>query len=128
MRSLRMTAQEYAEFQQRKRQPKETAPPVPTHGELMKAVRDLLRSCGIEHYPNVQGPLSVKGLPDITAILAPWPYVGIEVKKKDDDLSPKQKEWRDRIERAGGLYIVAQHTGAVDAVIDGLGIRGRFLV
>jgi hypothetical protein len=127
-RALRMTEQELAALVESRKKPKAPpappAPPAPTHGEIMRAVRDLLRQCQIEHYPNVPGPISERGLPDITAIHE-GRYVGIEVKKGKDTLSKDQKKWRDRIIGAKGLWIEAR---SVDDVIDGMGIRERFLL
>jgi hypothetical protein len=35
-------------------------------------------------------------------------YVAIETKSKDGSLSPEQREFRDKVRAAGGLYIVAR--------------------
>lgn len=49
------------------------------------------------------------GSPDIFAVLPPaGQLVGIEVKDTTGRLSPDQKRFGERLERAGGLYVVAR--------------------
>ncbi len=108
------------------RQKKPPKPKGPSHAELLSSIRSMLRIVGYDHYKNFGGPIGEKGLPDITAMEPKTGrYVGIEVKAEGDSLRPDQIKWRNRILRAGGIFIEAR---SLDDVIDGLGIRDRFLI
>lgn len=91
---------------------------------ITKSIRQLLKTLGIWHYKQAQGLGSTPGIPDIIGIFN-GRYLGIEVKTARGRLSDKQQQKIDEINAQGGLAFVAR---SVDDVIDGLGIRERFLV
>jgi hypothetical protein len=96
-----------------------------TETELTRAIMAMLHGCGIFCWKHWQGGFNrhLAGIPDIIGI---WngTFIGIEVKSGNNKLTQKQQQWIDRINREGGLAFVAR---SVDDVIDGLGIRDRFL-
>ena len=97
----------------------------PSHTELKRAIRDLLKWARYEHYPNTAGMGCEVGLPDLTAIEpTTGRYIGIEVKVGRDELRPAQIKWRDRILRSCGIFIEAR---SVDDVIAGLGLGDGML-
>ena len=98
---------------------------------ITRAIRQVLSGLGIFHWKVMQGMGSTPGCPDIVGI---WPphldehtagqFIGIEVKTPGGVLSKHQERFLDSIKRSGGIGIVCRD---VDDVIDGLGIRKRFL-
>lgn len=91
--------------------------------EITKAIRGVLKTLGIFHWKVMQGLGCAPGVPDILGIYQ-GKMLGIEVKTKNGKPSDHQKRFIDMINREGGLAFVAR---SVDDVIDGLGVRDRFL-
>lgn len=61
---------------------------------------------------------SVKGVPDIIGICHGGRWIGVEAKAGPNaKLSPDQREFRRRVEEAGGLYIVARSVADLEGVI-----------
>jgi hypothetical protein len=60
------------------------------------------------------------GSPDILAVQAGGRMVGVEVKAALGSQSAGQKAWQRRIERLGGLYILARSVDDVRAALDGV--------
>ncbi len=103
--------------------------------ELTKAIRSVLSACGIFHWKQWQGPMSQpKGVSDILGILPGGRMFAIEVKRpgwskpgpgaKAFTHHRNQQGFLDAVNRSGGVGFFAQ---SVDDVIDGLGLRHRFL-
>jgi Holliday junction resolvase len=80
---------------------------LPTEKEITKDIRSFLKLRGICHYKQWQGLGSEKGIPDIICIINGI-YTAIEVKAPKGKLSEHQIKWQNRIEEAGGKYIVAR--------------------
>lgn len=114
------------------------APPEQLESAITKAIRSILDSVGIRHWKEWGGPMSENGIPDLVCIKkvkvadlvaagveSVGLFVGIEVKKPSvKELRPAQEKWKRRIEESGGVFLTAR---SIDDVIDGLGIRNRFL-
>ena len=98
-------------------------PPGP-EAMLTKSVRQLLTAAGIFHYKNFGGLGSPPGLPDITGCLKDGRGFWIELKAPRGVVSPAQQAFIDRINQAGGCAFIAR---TLEDVIDGLGLRDRFL-
>ena len=90
---------------------------------LTKSVRQLLKAAGIFHWKVWQGMGSTPGVPDIVGIHN-GKFIGIELKAPRGVVSPAQQAFIDRINQAGGCAFVAR---TLEDVIDGLGLRDRFL-
>lgn len=92
--------------------------------DITRAIRSLLKSLGVFHWKQWQGSFSQpKGVSDILGIFEGKP-LAIEVKTKTGKISPAQEMFLKRWREAGGIGFVAR---SVDDVIDGLGVRDRFL-
>ena len=91
--------------------------------EITKAIRGTLKALGIFHWKVLQGLGSTPGVPDILGI---WQgkLLGIECKTQKGKLSHHQEKFIERINREGGIAFVAR---SIDDVIDGLGVRDRFI-
>ena len=87
--------------------------------EIQKQILEWLEWKSIFHYRNNTGAMTGKhkgktwflrfgavGSPDIIAVHK-GKYIGIEVKGKNGVQSEKQKEFQERLEQAGGIYILA---------------------
>lgn len=98
-------------------------PPTP-EALLTKSIRQLLNSVGIFAWKEWGGPMSTPGVPDIIGCFK-GRLIGIEIKAEKGIVSDYQKEFIDRINKAGGLAFVAR---SVDDVIEGLGLQDRFLL
>jgi len=112
-------------------------PPPETERDITKAIRAILNGVGLRHFKNWGGPMSEKGIPDIIGIKKVKVadlvaagveevglFVGIEVKRAKGVMSDDQKKWKRRILDSKGIFVEAR---SVDDVIDGVGIRNRFL-
>ncbi|MFA5346548.1 MAG: VRR-NUC domain-containing protein [Methanoregula sp.] len=95
----------------------------PSHADLIKAIRDLLKACNIWHFKHWSGPFSVKGISDILGIFR-GQFLAIEVKTKTDGFQDGQEEFIWSVNRAGGLAFVAR---SVEDVIEKLELGDRFL-
>jgi len=113
---------------------------------ITKAVRSVLKTCGVFHWKQWQGPMSQpKGVSDLlgirTVTITPEMvgmkvgiFTAIEMKQpgwkpprpgtRAYDHYGNQKRFIDKIIRAGGVGFFAQ---SIDEVIDGLELRDRFL-
>ena len=91
--------------------------------EVTKQIRRLLKSIGVFHWKQIGALGLPKGISDILGIYE-GRFLAIEVKRPGGRLSQYQKEFLKRVRDEGGIAIVAR---SVDDVIDGLGIRDRFL-
>jgi hypothetical protein len=98
--------------------------PPTEEAQLTRSIRQLLRSLGIFHWKVWGGPMSTPGVPDLICCFK-GRLVGIEIKAEKGIVSDYQKEFIDRINKAGGLAFVAR---SVDDVIEGLGLQDRFLL
>ena len=96
-----------------------------TEHDLTKAIRQLLKTCGILHYKAWQGMGSQPGISDIIGCLPSGQFFACEIKAPRGVLSEHQQRFIEAVNRNGGRAFVAR---SVDDVIDGLGIRERFLV
>jgi len=95
-----------------------------TEAEITRAIRGSLKTLGIFHWKQWQGPMSQpKGISDIIGIFKGKP-LAIEIKTARGKLSEYQQAFAETWKREGGIFIEAR---GVDDVIDGLGIRSRFL-
>ena len=95
-----------------------------SEAEITRAIRSTLRGLSVVHWKQWQGPMSQpKGVSDILGI---WQgrLLAIEVKTRTGKVSQYQQDFIDTINREGGIAFVAR---SVDDVIDGLGVRDRFL-
>ena len=102
--------------------------------ELTKAIRSVLKTCGIFHFKHWGGPMSPKGIADILGILPTGRMLAIEVKKPGwAPPSPGAKAFRhhqeqqrfiDTINANGGVAFFAS---SIEDVINGLGLQDRFL-
>jgi hypothetical protein len=96
-----------------------------TEADLTKGIRKLLKVCGIWHYKAWQGMGSAPGVSDIIGCLPTGRFFAIEIKTPRGVVSDHQRRFIDNVQAQGGIGFVAR---SVDDVIDGLGIRERFLV
>jgi len=90
---------------------------------LKRDIKNLLRTLGIFNFSVLQGLGATPGIPDILAIHKGL-FVGIEVKAAGGKPSDHQKRFLEIIRDQGGIAILAY---SVEDVIDGLGVRDRFL-
>jgi hypothetical protein len=94
-----------------------------SEAEITNAIRGLLKSLGVWHWKQWQGPMSQpKGVADILGIFD-GRFLAIEVKRHGGQLRPKQQRFIDRVRIEGGIAFVAR---SVDDVISGLGVEDRF--
>ena len=96
-----------------------------TEAELTKAIRYLLRTCGVFHYKAWQGMGSQPGVSDIIGCLPSGQFFACEIKTERGVVSDHQKKFIENVVRNGGRGFVAR---SVDDVIDALGLKSRFLV
>jgi hypothetical protein len=109
-----------------KKPKKPKPPPGPKHGDIVASIKHLLAVCGYVYYYNWGGPLSEKGIPDITALEPKTGrYIGIEAKAGKDQLREDQIKWKSRILAGGGIFIEAR---TLEDVVHGLGLEDRFLL
>ena len=85
-----------------------------TENNITKAVRQYLRIRGIEHFKHWGGPLSEKGVADIIGCYK-GRFLAIEIKTDKGVVSDHQKNFLDRVTKAGGLALVAR---SIDDVIN----------
>jgi hypothetical protein len=97
---------------------------VTPEGQLTKSVRQLLKTLHVFHYKAWGGPMSEPGIADIIGIYR-GKFLAIELKAPKGVLSDNQKVFLKRVLDEGGIAIVAK---SLDDVIDGLGVRDRFLL
>jgi hypothetical protein len=91
--------------------------------EIQRAIIDNLRWRGILAFRCQPAPVPIRngrnivgfrkadpfnvGIPDIICVIR-GRFVGIEVKSAIGRESPEQRDWQGRIERAGGVYVLAR--------------------
>ncbi len=111
--------------------------PAQSEAEITRGVRGILNQAQIRHWKQHQSLGSTPGVPDIIAVKKVkvsdlvasgvnevGVFVGIEVKTKSGKLSDAQVKWKKYIEDSCGIFMVVRD---IDDVIEGLGIRNRFL-
>ncbi len=65
---------------------------------------------------HISSPYNMPGQPDIIAILPGGIFCGIEVKTPKGKQSPDQILFQKRLERAGGVYIVARNIADIEHI------------
>ena len=94
-----------------------------TEAEITKAIRHILKTCGIWHWKVHQSLGSTPGIPDIVGIYR-GKFIAIEVKAAKGKVSDNQVRKISEINAAGGHAFVAR---SVDDVINALDLHDRFL-
>lgn len=94
--------------------------------DIQRTIIDYLNVKKIFHFRNNSGALptlhggfirfGAVGSPDIIAVVK-GTFVGIEVKNKTGKQSPAQKDFQERLEAAGGRYILAKQLEDVSSVL-----------
>lgn len=109
------------------------------HAALLRLVTDYLSCLPHCWYAKIAGgPLQRPGLPDLIAAIGPVDltaghvqhaaeFVAIELKTGSAVLTATQQRERERIERAGGLYILAHSVDEVEAALVGAGLARPIL-
>ena len=93
--------------------------------EITKAIRGCLKALGIFHWKHWSGPMThPKGISDIIGIYK-GKFLAIEIKRAGGLLTQDQHDFLRAVKSHGGIAFMAQ---SVDDVIDGLGVRDRFLL
>ena len=85
--------------------------------EIQKVISEYLTLKRIFFYRNNSGAFrsegggfyrfGATGSPDIVAVIR-GKYIGIEVKTERGILSPGQKQFKENLEKAGGIYLVVR--------------------
>ena len=104
----------------------------PTETEIQAAIIELLHTLGLLAWRCQAIPVPIRrgnqiiglrrangytvGIPDILLVVR-GRLIGIEVKDHKGKLSPEQEEWRDRILKAGGLWMLARSVEEVHAFL-----------
>lgn len=78
-----------------------------TETDIRRQIQDYLRLTGFFVYYNLQGLGSFPGLSDLVAVKN-GRVVHIEVKTPRGRQSERQKQFQQRLEEAGGKYVVAR--------------------
>jgi hypothetical protein len=97
---------------------KRSKPPVPREADILHAILAYLSCAGILHWRVSVSAVfldggrafsrnQMKGFPDVAGVLSGGRLLAIEVKRPRGRLSPKQVDWRVKLEAAGALYILA---------------------
>lgn len=89
---------------------------------LKRAAVQLLKIHGIVTWPYPGGIMGTRGFPDRLGILPGGQFLAIEFKVNGRKLTEHQEAVRQKIEAAGGKYIVCR---SLDDIFDGLGLPGR---
>lgn len=76
-----------------------------TEAELQRLVAEACDRLGLLHYHTHDSRRSEPGFPD-SVIVGPGGILFRELKSRDGKLSPEQRRWGSRIERAGGNWAV----------------------
>jgi hypothetical protein len=100
-----------------------TSEPQILERDITKAIRGLLGDLGAFSFKHWSGPMSMKGVSDILACFE-GRFLAIEVKRPGGRVSPDQELFLARVRKAGGIGLVAY---SVDDVVEGLGVKDRFL-
>jgi hypothetical protein len=90
---------------------------------VKKSIKDLLDWLHIFNFPVLQGLGCQPGICDRIAIHN-GRFVAIEIKGPKGVISPMQRDFLEKVEKAGGLSIIAK---SPDDVIKALGVGDRFL-
>ena len=86
----------------------------PKESEIRAEVKEYLQWTGWFVFHHLQGGVGVyRGLPDLQAVRG-GKTVYIEVKRPTGKLSEHQRKFKERIEAAGGTYIVARGVADVE--------------
>lgn len=93
----------------------------PGETEIQSSILQLLRALGALAWRNQAIPVRGRkalpftiGIPDVLCVVR-GRLIGIEVKDHKGKLSPEQEVWRDRIQGAGGLWMLARSSAEVEA-------------
>ncbi len=95
----------------------------PTETEITRSIRQLLKGLGAVAVKFWGGPMTERGVSDLL-VCYQGRFLAIEVKRPGGKVSPEQERFLERVRAAGGIGLVAY---GIDDVIDGLGVRDRFL-
>jgi len=104
----------------------------PTETEIQASIIELLHTMGLLAWRCQAIPVPIRrgnqivglrkangftvGIPDILLVIK-GRLIGIEVKDHKGKLSPEQEVWRDRILKAGGLWMLARGVEEVHAFL-----------
>lgn len=75
-----------------------------TEEELQRLVAELCMRLGLHHYHTADSRRSEPGFPD--SVIVGTGILFRELKERDGALTPAQRRWGSRIERAGGNWAV----------------------
>jgi len=103
--------------------------------DVQKAVLTYLEIKKVFHYRNNSGGTIINykdksyfmkfgatGSPDIICVIS-GQYVGIEIKGTDGKQSDNQKDFQERLEKAGGLYLLVHSLDEAIIALNNLGIK-----
>ena len=112
-----LSAEEWRKMQER---PKREALPKSsvTEGEILNAIRDVLRAHGWFVIRHQQGLGSMKGIPDLSAESPTGDHWWIEVKKPSGKLSDDQGTFRDEVLSRHGRWMVAKSVEDIEPLIE----------
>jgi hypothetical protein len=77
------------------------------HTDLKADVRKALEEMGALVVSFPSNAMTGEGTSDLLVCLCGL-FLGVEIKTPGDDLSPSQRRFRKRVERAGGLFVEAR--------------------
>lgn len=103
--------------------------------DVQKAILTYLQAKKVFHYRNNSGGTVINykdksyfmkfgatGSPDIICVIN-GQYVGIEVKGTDGKQSDSQKDFQERLEKAGGIYALVHSLDEAIFFLNNLGIK-----
>lgn len=108
-----ITVDEYKSIQQRRSKPSAQGKTKVTEGDILRQIRDFLRTHGWKVVRFHQSLGSERGIPDLCAIRG-GQTVWIEVKTPNGRLSAHQRAWLQDLEEHGGWWIVARSVEDVE--------------
>lgn len=89
-----------------------------TERDITRQIRGYLKMKVPCHWKQWQGLGSTPGVPDVVGCYR-GRFIGIEIKTPQGRMSPHQEKWRQLIEEAGGIYIMARSFEDVIAYFEG---------
>lgn len=100
----------------------------PTEAAVLRGVLRLLKRRGVLHWRQQVGVfltpggtkvhVGILGLPDIIAVVD-GRALGVEVKARHGRQSPAQRKFAERLEAAGGVYVLARSAADVEKILEG---------
>lgn len=108
-----ITVDEYKSIQQRRSKTSAQGKTKVTEGDILRQIRDFLRTHGWKVVRFHQSLGSERGIPDLCAIRGGH-TVWIEVKTPKGRLSAHQQAWLQDLEEHGGWWIVARSVEDVE--------------